>query len=649
MTAPVSIPGSHARRARHRVAGSSGRTLTLTAAALGAGVGDLALALANARGREGSPGSALIYWVGILLLYLSPTVAALRLKRSDGSGYALLVVLLAVGLFVEKLAATPTRFATVDELQTLRSLNDLVRSHHLFNVNPMVGAYPRFPGSQIAVVTLHELTGLNLSTSGKLLIGVEHIVLCLALFRLVERLVSWPLAAYLAVAVYACNPSYVFFDSETAYEAFALPLAIVVLCLLAVAGESPQRERRALVSLSCVVALAVCVSHHMTSYWLAAMLIGWVLVAATRRRKSGATAENYVPWVPALIITAFATGWFLFVARVQMVHELGPTFSGSISAIRSVLSGAAEAKAPFHSTSRSTDFTDPGLLRLLAFASVVVAMGVLVWGLWESRRAGRLRALIIVTLAFGALYPIGLALRLTSASTETASRTSEFVFVSIGLAAALVVIRIRPQPRSSDTEIHAEPTRYTPRAARDTRVTGLLILTAVAVLAVGGIVTGPAPYDRLAGTELNVADTRSVGLLGEQTSDWASSHWASGSRFFADQTNAILIGSAGDFAPQGGAIHGTSLNYLYTSPTFDREAADVIIGDDIRYVVVDQRLGQTQFGTTVFDISTSDSPKPTAVSVSSAALDKFSTVPQLTRTYDNGVIQVYDTERLLSP
>ena len=628
----------------------SDRWLSLVAlASAGIGLGDFLVALAGVRARSGQTGVLVLYWLGIALLYGAPTAAALVCRR-DRRALLILVVLLAAGLYVVSLVNSPLGLTTTDELQTLRSLNDLQRSHHLFSLNPLVQAYPRFPGSQIAIVTMQRLTRLSMSTSARLVIGPEQLLMCVALFALLERVSGSALAGYAGALVYTTNASYLYFDTQVFYESFALPLAILTLLLVVLAVRSPSvRERRIILSLATVTGVVVCLSHHMTSYWLAVILLVWWGLAAFRKLREPSSSNEVVPWVPAASISLFAALWYAFVAHAQVVHELGPVYDAGFKAIKAVVSGSIAPKAPFSSPSALAILNDPVSLQVIGYLSVVLVLLILVsgllQGLFDRGRHARLqqrsvrRVEILVFSVAALIYPVGLVLRFTQASTETSSRSSEFAFVGIAVMAALFV---SARVKNVSTENSVETASTSRRVAV---VAGVMATIAAVVLAFGGVIVGQAPYDRLAGTYLVGADLRSVEPFGQETAQWAAHHWPSGAKFAADATNTRLIASAGDFTPEDGTVDGDPVNHLFLSRSVDAEDIRIINGDKIKYVVIDERL--TRFPSASGPAFGGSEPgvkvQPSAP-VPSVDFTKFASSKQFSQVYDNGSIRVYMTK-----
>jgi hypothetical protein len=375
------------------------------------------------------------------------------------------------------------------------------------------------------------------------------------------------------------------------------------------------------------------------------VLLGWTLLGLLRRRSVLISGPDLVPWLPALVVSGVAALWFVFVAQTQVRHELGPVVTSAFHAISQTVQGHLPAKAPFSTPSTSSDLNDPVVLQLIAFASVAVAMVLLVGGLLRLRYRRARQVPILLLLALGLLYPVTLALRLTQASTETSSRSSEFVFfgISVGLA-VLALDRVK----LNDGILFGRH-RSTKDRRLGPRIIGGAMLVGLAVLAIGGIVVGQPPYDRTTGVYLANADVRSVTVTGERVATWAASHWPAGTAYAsADITNGILIGGAGNFTPQTGDINGRPVSYLFDSPIFDDVSAGIVTGDKIRFLVVDNRLAQEPSATSNYPLQVSpDAPAHESSRLPVAYLDKFDHVPDVSRVYDDGTIRVYDTRLLL--
>ena len=69
---------------------------------------------------------------------------------------------------------------------------------------------------------LAQLADIGIFLSGTIVIGTARLVLMLALFLFLERVIGSARAAGIGVAIYACNPSFLYFDSQFGYESLAL-------------------------------------------------------------------------------------------------------------------------------------------------------------------------------------------------------------------------------------------------------------------------------------------------------------------------------------------------------------------------------------------------------------------------------------------
>jgi len=491
---------------------------------------------------------------------------------------------------------------------------------------------------------MKQLTGLSLFASASLIVGLEHLCLGIALFALVEQLSGSSLAGYAGVFVYATNDSYLYFDSQAFYESFALPLAIFALFLVALAVRSAlPRERRILLGLASVVGAVVCVSHHMTSYWLGAVLVAWCLLAVSRKfrgaslhfRSKFPVESGVVPWVPAVTTSICAGLWYILVARKQVGEELGPSLEASVKAIKSIVFGSVAPKVPFSSPSSVSALNDPVALQALGYLSVLLALVILVLGLLQLRHRGTRSVEVLLFSLVALLLPVGLGLRLTQASTETSSRSSEFGFVGLAILTGLCVSAWRRGRRVN----HVGASR---RVSKRRGVVGVASVTIAVVLAFGGVIVGQAPYARVPGRYLVGAGLRSIEPLGLETAQWAADNWPPGTKFAADSTNTGLIASGADFTPEDGVIDGYPVDHLFLSRSVDQEDMTIIQGDKIRYVVLDQRLTELPSAAgPAFGGSEPGVKVDSSLPVPSQDFRKFATSSHFSRVYDDGTIRIY--------
>ena len=165
-----------------------------------------------------------------------------------------LVLGVTAALYAVKYLYSPLAFKFPDELQHWRSATDIRTTHHLFTANASLPISPQFPGLEELTTALSSLTGLSVVSAGLLVAGIARLLLMLGLFELFRR-VAGPVGAHrtararaprrltaatgpervagFAALLYATSMHFQSFDAMFIYQALAIPLAVVVLVLLA--------------------------------------------------------------------------------------------------------------------------------------------------------------------------------------------------------------------------------------------------------------------------------------------------------------------------------------------------------------------------------------------------------------------------------
>jgi hypothetical protein len=620
-----------------------------------AALGLTLIASANNGARLEHGGSEALFWVGLLLIYL-PIVLRLFGRGASPAERMALVVTLGMALYLVKVVHSPAGFTLHDELASWRGVWDLLGSGHLFSENPLVNGYSVFPGMTAVTGALTQLSGLSIFVSALILIGVARVVLMVALFLILERAAGSARAAGIAIAVYACNPSILYFDSQFGYESLALAIAGAYL-LVVMRGAGVARRQRRAPAVNLLVALLILtggmvVTHHLTTYAMIAFLALWTgVIWALRRRppaeqllvpakanghrrswRSLATAIRtrlrVGPALGCLLLGAVALCWFAFVAGGATQDELGSVFANAISALFHLVFGGGGTKTLFKA---GTGQVDPLVVRVLGLASVGVLALVIPLGVWRVWREHRTSTLAISLAAVGLLYPFTLVPRLTSAGSEISQRASEFVFVGIGFVTAILFIHLTKSLGRHRGRLLA------------------LVATGLAGLVfVGGVILGESPVTRQPGRFEVGAESRSISPQGAAAARFAYEHLPHDSRILVDGPNGLLLGSYGELDPVIGDIRGIPVPEVFFSKQFNSNDRIVIVHDAIDYVVVDRRLGHSL----PVDGYYYDRDEPRANertnAISGASLRKFNSVPGIDRIYDNGPIVIYDTAAVRS-
>ncbi|HEU5063724.1 MAG TPA: hypothetical protein VFT79_11320 [Solirubrobacterales bacterium] len=600
--------------------------------AIVAALGLLMVALGNTAARLEEGQAQPLFWGGLIVIYMPLTLRLFSVSASRAERLCI-CLLLGFALYLVKVLYSPTGFVLHDELATWRQTSDLFLSGQPLSENPIVNGYAGYPGLHAITASFSHLTGLRIFLSGMIIIAVARVLLIAALFLFFERALNSARAAGIAVAIYACNPSFLYFDSQFGYESMALVIgaAILLLALQWTRSDSPGRDWNAygMVAAMVVLAATVAVSHHMTSYAMTAFLALWAVTIAVSPRPPSDKRHAWIdgPALPGLIVGAAAVLWFVFEASHVTTSELGHVFEDSLESVVNLITGESGSKALFQSAGQ----TNSTVARLLGVGSVVPLLVMIPIGLWMTWLRGTPNPLLRALAIVAAFYPVTLLLRLTSAGTETSQRASEFVFVGLAAIAALVL-----------TKLPWHGTRI--------RRLGLgLGLSALAtVIFLGGFIVGESPTTRQPGSFIVGGETRAITPQGIAAARFALEQLPAESRVLVDRPNSILVSSYGHLNRVSGSIEGIPVVRVFFSKTFDAVDQRIISEDAIDYIIVDRRLshevpsGGFYFERTERRADTYKEP------IEAAMLRKFNHVAGLSRIFDNGAIAIYDTAGLRS-
>ncbi|MDB5074619.1 MAG: rane protein, partial [Chloroflexi bacterium] len=370
-----------------------------SALCLTAACGLLLVALGDTAARAALGIAELIFWIGLLVLFV-PIAARLFWSGVSGRERFLLVAVLGLAMYGVKYLHSPLYFSFVDEFMHWRTASDILTSHHLFHGNSLLPVSPLYPSLEMVTSALTSLSGLSLFSAGVLMLVAARLILVLALYLFYEQVSGSARVAGIGTLLYMTNPNFLFFDAQFSYESFALPIALFVLFILARRPSSPISHRLGLSLALLPAILMVATTHHLTSYALAAFLLLWT---ATTALCAGSLRTAFLqgPGGAALLLIVTALLWLVFVATVTIGY-LAPNFMAALHELVGLISGESGARQLFRSP--NTGHFSPVWERVVGLGAVVCVLLGLPGGvlrIWRSHRINAAAAaLAVATLAY---------------------------------------------------------------------------------------------------------------------------------------------------------------------------------------------------------------------------------------------------------
>ncbi|MGH3321231.1 MAG: hypothetical protein ACRDN9_13860 [Streptosporangiaceae bacterium] len=570
-----------------------------------AGVVLVSLAYAGSR-QGGAWWAGIAFWVGQLTVFL-PVAGRLLARglRGDREAFGLVMVLTA-GSYLIKCLYGPFSFEFPDELQHWRTAENILASGHLFGTNYALPVSPLYPGLETVTSAVVTVTGLPLVPAALTVAGVAHLVFVAGLYLFFRQVSgSWRVAGF-AIAVYATNAHFQFFDAIYAYQTMALVfLALALHAAAKLTSPLVQPGHRAWWALAGLAVAATVVSHHLTSYVLAALLLLAALITALThgaRNKIGTAAL-------ALASLLFAGGWLVGVAPATYTY-LRPAAAKLVGGVVRAIAGSAQSAGLGPATPLSDRLLGYGLVLVVA-----LALPIGWYRVWKTRRSHPWAVLMLVgSVAFYAAVGVRV---LIPDGAELAGRFFTFIYIPVAYvlavaAAPLLVGMIRWRAR------------------------WVVGVTLAAVLFLGGLATGWPPYwERLPGRFLVDGFESGVSPQGVAAAQWTRHALGPGNRIGGDFTSYLLMGTYGNQDVVREAAP------LYYGPRFSPADRTLVARASLRYLMVDHRMTEQLPVTGAYfpaDPRSGHYRHPLAPE----ALNKFNRVPGVDRIYDDGPILVYN-------
>jgi hypothetical protein len=375
------------------------------------------------------PVNHVVYWIGLGLAFAGIAMLGTTGRPTTGRQLASLAVLGAV-TWLPYFLRSPDRLVFVDELFHREVLGRILETGHASGLPVTLYPLPgTFPGLEDVAVATMGLTGLPMDAAIRVLTLLAHMTVpCLA-YLAARGVRLGPRAAFLAALIYASNTSFFFFHSIFSYESLGIMLFLAVWALVALAWD---RARPGWVVAAALPLLAgIAVTHHVSSYLLAAsLLVGWLVTRA--RHEPGATvlrnlallslAFNAV-WLLATLDRTWPYLWESLVARVGVIIA---TFTSSNVQPRVLFANADQ----------------PSLERLLAFSYPPLVLALSAVGVWAGWRHRGRRPLLVPLAILGPVAWVMTAPAVLTRSGELAYRAWPFLFLGVGIFGAIGLLSL---------------------------------------------------------------------------------------------------------------------------------------------------------------------------------------------------------------
>jgi hypothetical protein len=585
-------------------------TKAIAPIALCAGIGLLICAYANALSRQLLDPNPLIFWAGVLVIAL-PIFYRLTSRDASPAERLMLVCLLGLSLYGVKLVRDAPIFTFSDEVVHAFNAEQIAVHHRLFSFNPILPVTPSYPGLEGATSALMTITGLSSYWAGAVVVGAARLSLMAALFLLYSRVSGSARTAGIAVAIYAANFNFLYWGAQFSYESLSLPIFVVVLMAIAERETVPHDWARSWAVPIVLGISAIVVTHHLTSYALAAFLAGLALAYWLVRRDW--RWPN--PWRYAIFTAALASVWLLLVANSTFGY-LSPVLGDAFKAIFDTASGEAPPRGLFQGKGSTVPAT-PLLARAVALAAVGLLAAAAPLGLLRLWQRSRRKPFVLIFGVAAIAFFMTLGLRLAPAAWETGNRAGEFLFIGLAFVVASAGVQ------------NWAPLRR-PWLGR------VMLSAALGVVLIGGAISG-WPWDLQLTSPLRAsAEGRTISSPPLALAEWAREETLAEDRFGASISDARLLMAPGEriaFAGKNPDIQDMLLELTFSTENWEMP---MLRENGIRYVVTDSREIASD-STRGYPLSVGGEP-----TIQRQAILKFSQLPGARRIYSNGEISVYD-------
>lgn len=553
-----------------------------------------------------------LWYVGFVLV-IAPFAALLLVPDRTGHQRLGAALALTVIVYASWLLSNPLMSTRFDENLHVTTLVDLIEHAEFFQLNSMLPVSPHFPGLELATAGVHWLTGLPLFACQVLVVLTARVTFTTALFLMVARIGRSTTVGGAAVLLYASSNQFYFFNAQFSYQTVAIAMVLAAFYLLVRAFDSPLERPWSLLLTAQVCLGALAITHHLTSWVMIATL--WLLAAffwlGKERRRFQLTL------LTAEFATAVVAAWTAVIAPL-LIDYLTPIFDAATTQLAGLLQGGVE-RAPGGGSGGTPTPTWEVMVMFGSLATWCVLLLPAGWAAWRGGSIGATRARY-VPLLIAVSFPALQLSRFSTTASEIGDRASTFVFIAMALVVGAWVASRLPDIR-------------------------MLFVPGVLLLVLGGTILGSGPdWQRVPGPYLAGAEQRSVDSTTVAVAEWSGRYLPDGSNVAADSTFSRVLPNFADVTAVTQPAGFDSVTPMFISDSFDQTSLELILRNEVDFVVVDTRLvGQTVLSGSFYEGGIGYGEK--AATVTPEMIEKFEDEPGFDLVLD-GPVKIYDVRTL---
>jgi hypothetical protein len=571
-----------------------------------------------------------LFWVGVFL-FLVPAAWKLISPRTRDLDRYLILIALGLYSYFPKFLAYPGGPAYFDEYAHWTQVERIMTDGLLFMKNNQVVVIGDYPAMHTATASICHLTGLSTYHASVVLLLTLHVLTLIGIFSIATRIADSRHVGGIAALFYAVGPGFWFFNTQFAYEAFAIVLFIwsCVALVHLVRAPATSWNRTAWLVTALWISFTLVASHHLSSYanlivlgaFTGAAVIRWLL----RREHRHNVAELLVLFCTVLALT----GWWFVTQAPNTKAYLEPYLKGGVTEVAGFVEKPSDGNAAKADATQGTrelfkGSTIPVYEQLLGFAATGLILLLVGFGFLAQWRRGMKGSLAWGMVGVAAVYFLAYPLILSATGASGARRSWSFTNVGV---ATVIAIGLASIPMLRQWWL---------------RVPGnALLIGAVVVLMIGNVSANMNEVYRFPGVYVYGSDTRSATEEIRSAAEWLRTTQGPNQPLIGDRGAQVAFASTGK-AILGVPSSGYPLWDFIISPTPPSASLlEQTRADDLRFVVVDKHQTTAVPKIGFFLDQTEPLAQQRTQPLPAATLTKWDRMPYAMRVYASDTLDIY--------